>query len=110
MDQPDLAERQAQLVADDGQQQVEGGRIPMRQRVAQRDQPDFAERVAGRTCGTAGSDQGVAPGVLSWEWWRLDSAAAAVDNRIVHRWIPFKSMLVSGFFYQWGRVFCLSRL
>jgi tripartite-type tricarboxylate transporter receptor subunit TctC len=40
----------------------------------------------------------------------VGTAAAAVDNRIVHRWIPFKSMLVSGFFYQWGRVFCLSRL
>ena len=62
------------------QEQLEGGQLPMRQLVTQRDQPELSERAIGQTYGADGSDHGV----FSWRWWRLDSAAAAVDNGIFH--------------------------
>src|SRR5436309_1762763 len=45
-DQADLAVGKAQFLPDDGQDQIESRRIPVRERVAERDQPHLAVRAA----------------------------------------------------------------
>src|SRR5204862_8271283 len=47
-DQPDLAIRKTELAADQRQQQVEGRRIPVRQAMADRDQPHIAKGMSRR--------------------------------------------------------------
>jgi hypothetical protein len=50
-DEADLAVGEAQLPPDDRQQQVERGGIPVRERMAQGDQPDVAKRPRGSRSG-----------------------------------------------------------